>query len=69
MERAPFGLLPEAACAAGEELLYAEDFQDREVANWGSYPQGTPFAIQADPSDPGNMVLASTSARRMENTR
>jgi hypothetical protein len=58
MKRAPFGLLPEAACAAGEELLYAEDFQDGEVTNWGSYPPGTPFAIQADPSEAKNAVLA-----------
>jgi hypothetical protein len=56
--RAAFGLLPEAACRADEELLYAEDFQDGEVTNWGVYPPGTAFAIQADPAEPENMVLA-----------
>jgi hypothetical protein len=58
LTRVPFGLLPTEACAPGEKLLYAEDFQDGEVSGWGAYPPGTPFAIQADPASADNRVLA-----------
>jgi hypothetical protein len=58
LTRVPFGLLPSQACAPGETFLYAEDFQSGAVENWGSYPPGTPFPIEEDPTTPGNKVLS-----------
>jgi len=56
--RAPFSMLPTEACAPGETLLYAEDFQNGAVGNWGAYPPGTPLSIEADPTAADNKVLS-----------
>jgi len=57
LARAPFGLLPSEACAPGETLLYAEDFQDGAVDNWNTYPPGTAVSIESDPVAAENKVL------------
>lgn len=54
----PFGLTPAVACAPGETPLYAQDFQSGELSDWGIYPPGATFAMQADPAQPDNQVLA-----------
>jgi hypothetical protein len=53
----PYGLLPSQACAVNETLLYAEDFQDGAVEDWGTYPPGIAIPIEADPDVPENKVL------------
>ncbi len=57
LARIPFGLLPSQACASSETMLYAEDFQDGVVESWGSYPPGTTFPFETDPTAPDNKVL------------
>jgi len=53
----PFGLIPAAACAPGETLLLAEDFQTAPLRGWGVYPPSAPFDIQDDAEQAGNKVL------------
>ncbi|MEW5941059.1 MAG: carboxypeptidase-like regulatory domain-containing protein [Chloroflexota bacterium] len=57
LTRVPYGLLPSQACAPGETLLYAEDFQDGAVENWGVYPPGTVLPFDVDPTAADNKVL------------
>ena len=58
LERDPFGLLPSDACGADETLLYAEDFQDGAVTNWGTYPSGAEIKILPDAAVEGNSFLS-----------
>jgi hypothetical protein len=44
LERDPFGILPSQACAAGETLLYVEDFQDGKAQGWQNISAATDFA-------------------------
>jgi hypothetical protein len=57
LARQPFSLLPSQACAPDETLLYAEDFQDGAVENWGTVPPGTTVPIEVDPLAAENKVL------------
>ncbi len=55
LRRDPFGLLPSTACAAGETLLYLEDFQDGETT-LVSHQMPVP-PLEAAPNEEGNIVL------------
>ncbi|MDP2777864.1 MAG: carboxypeptidase-like regulatory domain-containing protein [Anaerolineales bacterium] len=62
MQRDPFGLLPSQACAAGEKLLYAEDFQDGSANDW---PQieflVDDWSVGEYPDELGNYAALNTS--------
>ncbi len=61
LERDPYGLLPSEACAAGENLLYAEDFQDGKALGWPEIEVAAPgWKIQPDAEVAGNTLLAAT---------
>lgn len=57
LERDPYGLLPSTACAAGESLLYLEDFQDGQtgLAHDADGPAPAPLGPAVD--EAGNTVL------------
>ena len=64
LEMDPMGLLPSAACAAGETPLLVEDFQDKKMQNWddvtGKIDSGVPgIEFAEDAEQPGNWVLKS----------
>jgi len=62
LERDPFGLLKAEACAAGEQLLYLEDFQDGEAKDWpqiNNLMEG--WAIAEYPEEAGNSVAMNNS--------
>jgi len=56
MKRDPYGILPSAACAPGENLLYLDDFQDGEAQGWhaGKDPMGS---VGPAPDAGANSVL------------
>jgi hypothetical protein len=57
MERDPYGLLPSTACAAGETLLYMEDFQSG-TSNLAHYDNGgSPVPLGPAVDEAGNTVL------------
>jgi len=58
MERDPFGILPSEACPAGTTLVLIEDFQDGRT-DWGVEAG---WAVEPDPTEPGNLVLMASSA-------
>jgi hypothetical protein len=59
--RDPFGLLPSEACAVGEELLYAEDFQHGTGQGWPEIEVAAPgWKIQPDAEVAGNTLLTAT---------
>lgn len=64
LERDPFGLLPSEACAAGETLLYVEDFQDGYAENWPNVVAATDFAApngwSIGPDEEGNLILSAS---------
>jgi hypothetical protein len=57
MKRDPYGMLPSTACAAGETLLYMNDFQDGKAPGWhaGKDPMGS---IGPAPDAAVNSVLS-----------
>lgn len=60
LKRDPFGLLPAEACAAGEKLLYAEDFQDNRVRGWNEIDLKTPgWNLIPAPEEAGNTILSA----------
>ena len=60
LERDPFGLLTQDACAAGETLIYAEDFQDKAGQGWPEIEfNAAGWTIEADPASEGNTILVA----------
>jgi len=57
LERDPFGLLPSTACAAGESLLYMEDFQDGQTDMAHNEDGGAPVPFSPAVDEAGNTVL------------
>jgi len=57
LTRDPFAFLPSNACAAGEKLLYAEDFQDgqTDMAHHDNAP--APVPLGEAPDEKGNTVI------------
>jgi hypothetical protein len=56
----PFGLLPAEACAAGEKLLYAEDFQDKRALGWNEIDLKTPgWDLIPSLEEAGNTILSA----------
>jgi hypothetical protein len=57
LKRDPYGLLPSTACAAGESLLYMEDFQggQTDMAHYDGAPAPTPLGDV--PDEAGNTIL------------
>ena len=63
LERDPNGLLPAQACAAGESLLYIEDFQDNKADGWPEIDlHANGWTISEYATEPGNMVASNNSA-------
>ncbi|MFZ5822385.1 MAG: carboxypeptidase-like regulatory domain-containing protein [Chloroflexota bacterium] len=61
LERDPYGLLPVEACAAGEQPVYVEDFQDGKGQGWPEIEVAAPgWKIQPDPEMPGNTMLTAS---------
>ena len=64
MERDPYGLLPSTACAVGENLLYMEDFQDRQTdLGHGTSDGGKPTPLGSAVDEAGNTVLIHDPAQ------
>jgi len=60
LKRDPFGLLPSEACTAGEELLYAEDFQDERAQGWNEIDLKTPgWSMAPSAEEAGNIILSA----------
>jgi hypothetical protein len=57
LQRDPYGLLPSTACAAGETLLYMEDFQDEQSILKHHDDGGAPMPLAAAPGEAENIVL------------
>jgi hypothetical protein len=57
MKRDPYGLLPSTACAAGEKLLFMEDFQNGKtiLAHFDNGSAEVPLGPA--PDEPGNTVI------------
>lgn len=57
LKRDPYAFLPSGACAAGETLLYSEDFQDgqTDIKHYADGPTQTPLGEA--PDEAGNTVL------------
>lgn len=56
----PFGLLPAAACAEGETLLYLEDFQDGQAQGWDAIEAQVPgWSVEEEAGRPGNRLAAA----------
>ena len=56
----PYGLLPSAACAAGETLVYVEDFQDGTADGWPEIQFNAPgWAVEPDPLDGSDFVISA----------
>jgi hypothetical protein len=61
LERDAYGLLPADACAAGETLAYAEDFQDGVADGWPEIQFNAPgWAITSDPNDESDLVISAS---------
>jgi hypothetical protein len=64
LERDPYGLLPADACAAGENLLYVEDFQDGKAQGWQGISAAVEFSANngfgLGPKEEGNQVVFFT---------
>ena len=71
LKRDPFGLLPAEACASGEKLLYAEDFQDGKAQGWQTVTAATDFAVQNNwaiaPLEDGDLALTFSTKTAAEN--
>ncbi|MEW5870967.1 MAG: carboxypeptidase regulatory-like domain-containing protein [Chloroflexota bacterium] len=67
LERDPFGLLPEQACAPGETLLYSEDFQDGKAQGWPNISAAADlnaqngWAILPDEAENANLLLQAAN--------
>lgn len=59
LQRDPFGLLPAEACAAGETLLYAEDFQDGKAQGWNEINLKMPGWTMAPSADEADNIILS----------
>ncbi len=60
LQRDPFGLLPSEACASGEKLLYAEDFQDNRAQGWNEIDLKTPgWDMAASAEKAGDIILSA----------
>jgi hypothetical protein len=58
LKRDPYGVLPAEACAPGEKLLYAEDFQDGKADGWEEITyQTSGWGIAEYLDEPGNTVV------------
>jgi hypothetical protein len=65
LKRDPFGLLPSAACAPDQKVLYVEDFQDGKLQGWqtislgidGNMPNGWSIIEEG-----GNKILSHAKA-------
>lgn len=68
LELDPYGLLPVDACAAGETLAYAEDFQDSVADDWPEIQFNAPsWALESDPANSSDFVIsASYNANAVE---
>lgn len=66
LEAAPFGLLPQKACAAGETLVYLEDFQDNKAQGWPEITAAVELNAQngwtIQPEETGNILLMGANA-------
>lgn len=61
LQRDPLGLLPSEACAVGEKLLYAEDFQDGKAQGWPEIEVAAPgWKVLPDADLAGNTLLTAT---------
>ena len=61
LERDPYGLLPSEACAPGETLAYAEDFQDGVADGWPEIQFNAPgWSLVSDPYDPSDFVISAS---------
>ena len=60
LELDPNGLLPAQACMPGENLVYAEDFQDSKAEGWPEIQFNAPgWSLGADPMDSANQVISA----------
>jgi hypothetical protein len=57
LKRDPYGLLPTTACAAGETLLYMEDFQDGTSFLAHNNDGGSPVPLGQAADEAGNTIL------------
>ncbi len=68
LEADPNGLMPAAACAPGETLLYVEDFQDGHAQGWGQVEAAVEFnapngwGIGPDPDNGEDLVMLGGNA-------
>jgi hypothetical protein len=63
LEGDPLGLLPADACAVGETLVYAEDFQDSKADGWPEIKFNAPgWSLESDPLDSANLVVSAQFA-------
>jgi len=68
LERDSNGLLPSQACAAGESLLYIEDFQDNEAEGWPEIDlHANGWTVGEYASEPGNMVASNNNMAHQGN--
>lgn len=62
LERDPYGLLSADACAAGEKLLYIEDFQDERAQDWPEVEFNAPgWTLGTLPEQEGNYGLSASA--------
>lgn len=69
MKRDPYGILPSAACAPGEKLLYLQDFQSGTTPGWSDlehHAQG--WTLGEYPGETGNTVAIATNTGRIYST-
>jgi len=66
LERDPYGVLPSDACAAGETLLYVDDFQDQKADGWQEIIYGAPgWSLEPDPLDQANLAISAHFAESL----
>ena len=69
MKRDPYGLLTSTACAAGEKLLYLQDFQSGTAPGWSNLEhQAQGWSIGEFPGEAGNNVAIAASTERINST-
>lgn len=60
LKRDPFGLIPSEACATGEKMLYAEDYQDNHAQGWNEIDLKMPgWNMAPSTEEAGNIILSA----------